>query len=125
MPFVAKDPHQHLGGTLDTGHCMRHVQIVAGVPHSSKLRRGAKVRDSEVPRGTVIGTFHPKGHYTNATDGSAHVAIFLEKRPEGIAVVDCWVGQPVAERVIQYRNGRGKAVNDADRFHVVEEVDTT
>jgi hypothetical protein len=120
MAFVAADPHARFGTVVDTGHCMRHVQVVAGVTHSSTLRRGARVRDSDVPPGTVIGTFNSAGRYANATDGSSHVAILLTKQPDGLLVVDAWQGQPVHERVIRYRGGEGQAVNDADRFYIVE-----
>lgn len=121
MAFVAAEPHARLGDIVDNGHCMRHVQVVAGVPHSSMLRRGAKVRDAEdVPRGTVIGTFDANGRYANATDGSSHVAILLARRADGLLVVDQYIGKPVGERLIRYRGGEGSAVNDGDAYHVVE-----
>jgi hypothetical protein len=121
MPFVAADPHARLGTVVGNGHCMVHVQNVAGVTHSSTLRRGERVRDAaDVPRGTVIGTFDANGRYANATDGSSHVAILLSRQSDGLLVVDAWQGQPVHERVIRYRGGSGSAVNDGDAFHVVE-----
>lgn len=120
MAFVATDPHSCLGDVLDTGHCMRHVQLVAGVTHSSTLRPGLPVRGNDVPRGTVIGTFDDDGRYANATDGSSHVAIFLEETPEGLLVVDQWVGQPVHERLIRFKGGEGRPSNDGDMFVVVE-----
>jgi hypothetical protein len=120
MAFVAADPKQHLGTVVDNGHCMRHVQIVAGVTHSSTLRRGQHVRGSGCAPGTVIGTFDADDRYANATDGSSHVAIFLAETEEGLRVIDQWVGQPVHERLIRFRDGEGSAVNDGSRFYVVE-----
>jgi hypothetical protein len=102
---------------------MRHVQIVAGVPHSSALRRGARVRFTEVRRGTTIATFNNAGRYANATDGSSHICFFVAKEHDGLKVVDQWVGREppgVAERIIRYKGGRGKPVDDGDAYFVVE-----
>lgn len=118
--IIAKDPHAYLGQVVDNGHCMRHVQVAHGVPHSSKLRAGPRVRDADVPRGTIIATFGGTGRYENRTDGSSHIAVLLEKRQDGLLVVDQWRGQRVHERLIRYRDGEGRAVNDGDQFHVVE-----
>jgi len=120
VPFVAPDPHARQGEVVANGHCLRHVQEVVGVPHSSTLRAGAKVKGGNVPRGTVIGTFGPDGRYTNRTDGTAHVAILLEETAEGLVVVDQYLGKPVGERLIRWRGGAGRRVNDGDAYHVVE-----
>ena len=122
MSFVAADPLQHLGEVVDSGHCMRHVQIVAGVPHSSKLRRGANVREAKLATGTVVGTFNDAGRYANATDGSSHVAVLIRQDPEGLVVIDQWVGQPVHERVVRFKAGHGPACDDGDRYFIVESV---
>jgi hypothetical protein len=125
MSFIASDPLQGLGTIIDNGHCMRHVQIVAGVPHSSRLRRGLRVRDVEdvPPRGTVIATFDAAGRYANATDGSSHIAIFLERRSDGLRVVDQWRGRAggVGERTIPFRLGRGSPADDADAYYIAED----
>jgi hypothetical protein len=120
MPFFAKYPHQYLDEVVDNGQCMRHVQVVADVTHSSTLRQGVKVRGNSVEPGTVIGTFDANGCYANAEDGSSHVAIFVEETPEGLVVVDQWVGQPVHERTIRFKGGEGLACDDGDQFYVVE-----
>jgi hypothetical protein len=121
MAFIAPDPHAKRGLIVGSGHCMALVQAVAGVPHSARLRRGAKVRDAtEVPIGTIIGTFDATGRYANATDGSSHVAILLARQSNGLLVIDQWVGQRVHERVLQYRGGQGAAANDGDQFYIVE-----
>jgi hypothetical protein len=120
MPFVAANPHARLGDVVESGHCMRHVQVVAGVTHSSTLRRGARVRDTDVPRGTVIGTFNDAGRYPNSMSGDSHVCILLEKLPEGLRVVEQYIPHPVGERTIRYKAGAGPAVDDADRYFVVE-----
>ena len=109
MAWIAADPHQHLGEVVGNGHCLRHVQIVAGVTHSSTLRRGVKVRGNDVPRGTVIGTFDPKTlRYTNSTDGSSHCASFLEQTNTGLLVVDTWILHPV-DRASDSVQGRLRA----------------
>jgi hypothetical protein len=119
--WIAANPRQHEGRVLNTGHCMRHVQLVADVPHSSKLRRGARVVDMQnPPRGLVIATFDHNGRYANKTDGSSHIAILLAQQPDGLMVMDQWVGKPVSMRLIRHRHGTGNAANDADRFYVAE-----
>lgn len=119
--WIAAEPHKHVGTVVDNGHCMRHVQVVAGVPHSSTLRRGPRVRDVASPaRGLVIATFNSHGRYANAVDGSSHIAILLERQPSGLLVVDQWVGRKVGERLIRWRGGQGLKVDDADAYHVVE-----
>lgn len=118
--IVANNPYEAMGTVVDNGHCMRHVQVCHGVPHSSQLRRGAAV-DANTPRGAIVATFNGAGQYTNSTDGSSHIAVFLETRTDGaIAVVDQWKGQPVHERTIRDKGGQGTANNDASRFFVVE-----
>jgi hypothetical protein len=117
--FRAERPHRRLGDTVDTGHCVRLVQEEAGVPLTSAWRRGEQVRGAAVPRGTAIATFNDAGRYVNDTKGASHAALFLEETPEGLLVVDQWVGKPVAERMIRFRNGAGNAANDGDRFHVI------
>jgi hypothetical protein len=123
--WIAADPFKGLGTVVANGHCMRHVQVIAGVPHSSHLRRGVRVRDADdVPRGTVIATFNAAGRYGNAMDGSSHIAILLAKQVDGLLVVDQWVGQRVHERLIRYRGGQGSAVNDGDQFYIAEGPET-
>jgi hypothetical protein len=123
MVWIASDPHKCLGEVVDTGHCMRHVQVVAGVAHSSKLRKGEKARGAKLTPGTIVGTFDDTGCYANATDGSSHIAVFLKETPEGLLVIDQWVGQVVHERVVRWKNGAGPACDDADRYYVVQSAD--
>lgn len=119
--IIAPDPSACMGEVVDNGHCMRHVQVVAGVPHSSELRKGAKVRGTAlIPVGTIIATFDATGCYANATDGSSHIAIYLGQDEEGIEVTDQWVGQPVHERFIRFKGGQGPACDDGDQFFVVK-----
>jgi hypothetical protein len=122
MAFIAEDPYESMGEVVDNGHCMRHVQVVADVTHSSTLRQGQKVRGNNILGGTVIGTFDENGCYANAEDGSSHVAILIGEMEDGLVVVDQWVGQPVHERVIRFKGGEGPACDDADQFHVVEQT---
>jgi hypothetical protein len=121
MPFVAADPHALLGA--EGGHCLPHVQQVAGVTHSSTLRRGARVLDTDnIPRGTVIGTFAADGRYANTPDGNSHVAILLHRNDvdRSLLVVDTWIGKPVGERIIRDKGGAGWAADDSSRYYVVE-----
>lgn len=124
MPFIARDPERYAGRVIDTGHCVRFLQVAAGVPHTSQWRSGALVRgaDPPVPQGTCIATFHTDGSYENDVAGKSHAAILIASQTDGLLVWDQWVGHPVAQRVIRWR-GRtdaNNAVNDGDRFHVIE-----
>ncbi|HSR76407.1 MAG TPA: BPSL0067 family protein [Xanthobacteraceae bacterium] len=115
------DPARFDGRVVDNGHCVRFVQIHANMPHTSAWRRGPQVRGSEVARGTVIATFGgTPPRYQNRTDGSSHAAVFSSELPHGLSVWDQWRGQPVHNRVIRFRGGQGRAVNDGDAFFTVE-----
>ena len=124
--WIADDPHKYRGTVVANGHCARHVQMATGITHSSTWRRGVSVRDAdadELLRGVVIATFDKAGHYANATDGSSHICILLERKTDGLLVVDQWVGKPVGERLIRWKGGAGKAVDDADQYFVVQTDD--
>jgi hypothetical protein len=123
--FVASDTHRWFGKVVGNGHCMALVQLVdPGVPHSSKLRQGIKVRGADLPPGTVIATFNDAGRYDNKTDGSSHIAILLEQLDDdGLRVIDQWKLHPVNERIIRFKNGAGPACDDGDRYFVVESVE--
>lgn len=126
MPFVAADPYERIGEVIDTGHCMRHVQVVAGVPHSSLLRRGERLATMAAPpRGVVVGTFGGEPpRYQNRTDGSSHVCILIARNADNsLRVVDQWVGKAVSERIIEDRGGMGSPVDDASCYYVVESTD--
>jgi hypothetical protein len=124
MSFVVEDPGRHSGRAVANGHCVRYVQEAGGVPHSSRWRRGEKVRGSGAAPGTVIATFDPNGLYGNHTDGSSHAAVLIAEEDTGLRVWDQWVGHPVSQRVIRFRGGQGRKVNDGDQFHIVETEDT-
>jgi hypothetical protein len=114
--------HRYYGHVVGNGHCVPFVQQAGGVPHTSKWRRGQKVRGSGVEPGTVIATFDGDGRYANAVDGSSHVAVLIAETEDGLLVADQWIGQPVHQRTIRFRGGSGNAVNDGDQFHVIEFV---
>jgi hypothetical protein len=122
MSWVAADPEAFAGRRVGNGHCVRFVQRAAGMPHTSRWRRGVRVRDHNVPSGTAIATFEPDGRYGNHTDGRSHAAILVAELPEGLRVWDQWVGHPVQQRTIRWRggNGNGKPVNDGDEYYVIE-----
>jgi hypothetical protein len=121
MAFVVEDPDRHAGQVVANGHCVRFAQEAARrLPHTSQWRRGARVRYGNVPPGTVIATFESNGCYGNHIDGRSHAAILVAEEAGGLRVWDQWVGHPVQQRLIRFRDGAGKPVNDGDAFHVVE-----
>ena len=122
MPFVAANPNARLGEVV--GHCLPHVQRTAGVPHSSRMRKGEHVLSAgnDLPKGIAIATFDPDGKYGNHVDGRSHAAVLLERVPEGLRVIDCWVGRPVGERIIRDKRGVGPAADDASKYYVIEAV---
>jgi hypothetical protein len=121
MAWAADDPEAYLGQLVANGQCVRYVQVCAKCPHTSKWKPGVKVRGNEIEFGTAIATFDPDGRYGNHTDGRSHAAIYIEENDAGLLVIDQWVGHPVSERIIRFRGGNGKWVNDGDRFYVIEE----
>lgn len=117
--FTAENPQQYVGTVVGTGHCVPYCQECSTAPHTSAWHRGRKVRGGCFAPGTIIATFGPDGLYENATDGSSHAAVLLGEEPDGLRVYDQWVGQPVHERLIQFRGGEGDPCNDGDAYHVV------
>jgi hypothetical protein len=119
--WVAKNPEAYAGQKVDNGHCVRFLQVAASVPHTSQWRRGERVRDAtDMPVGTCIATFHDTGHhYENDTTGKSHAAILIAVHSDGILAWDQWVGHPVAQRVIRWRQGASDKVNDGDAFHAI------
>jgi hypothetical protein len=120
MSFIVDRPERWAGEVVANGHCVRFVQEAGGVPHTSQWRRGIKARDSKLATGTVIATFEPNGRYGNHTDGRSHAAVYERQSDGGLRVWDQWQGHPVARRLIAFRGGQGRRVNDGDQFHVVE-----
>ena len=120
--FRARGPHAFVGRVVGNGHCVAFVREAAFVPHTSKWRRGTKARGGELPNGTAIATFDPVSHrYTNSVDGRSHAAIFLREDPEGLRVLDQWVGRPVGPRLIRFAPGANtRPVNDGDAYYVIE-----
>lgn len=123
LPFVAASPLKYSGTVVGNGHCVHLVQRACGAPQTSLWRRGAQVLSGEPPAyGTAVATFGEAGGYENKTDGSSHAAIFVKREPGFIRVYDQWRGKPAGERTIYDRQGRGLPVDDASRYHVVEQV---
>jgi hypothetical protein len=120
VSFFASHPESFAGQKVGNGHCVRFVQEACGAPHTSRWHSGVRVRGGEVDSGTAIATFDPDGMYGNHTDGRSHAAILVEEQPEGLLVWDQWLRHPVSQRVIQFRGGKGRKVNDGDAFHVIE-----
>lgn len=120
MPTVSSTHDQHVGKTIGDGHCVAYVRHVTGLPATAQWQRGDPVRGGGHAPGTAIACFGRDGKYTNRTDGSAHCAILIAERSDGLLVWDCWQGQPVHQRVIRFRNGQGNAINDGDQFYAIE-----
>jgi hypothetical protein len=120
MAFVSTRHELHMGKVVGTGHCVPLVREVTGAPITTQWRRGDPVRGSGCAPGTAIATFDSNGRYGNHTDGRSHAAILISENSDGLLVCDQWLGQPVHHRTIRYRDGQGDAVNDGDRYYVVE-----
>jgi hypothetical protein len=111
----------HKGKVFGDGHCVAYVREVTTLGHTSTWRCGPKVRNSAAPEGTIIATFGgDPPRYQNKTDGSSHTAVLLEETPNGLRVLDQWLLHPVQERVIRFKGGQGKPVDDGDQYYVVE-----
>lgn len=121
MSWAADDPEAYVGQHVANSQCVRYVQACAKCPHTSHWKPGVKVRGNEVEFGTAIATFDPDGKYGNHTDGRSHAAILIEETDAGLRVFDQWVGHAVSERIIRFRGGAGKWVNDGDRYFVIEQ----
>jgi hypothetical protein len=115
---IARTPTIYLGSVIGSGHCVPLVREASGLDYTATWRRGASVRESEPPMGTAIATFNDGGFYAN--DGNSHAAILEAVEDDGLCVIDQWKGRPVARRKIRFRNGGGPAVDDGDRYYVIE-----
>ncbi|HEY2617553.1 MAG TPA: BPSL0067 family protein [Acetobacteraceae bacterium] len=121
MSHIAEPPPQHLGRHIgESQHCVALVRHATGLGPTSTWRRGELVRGADLPRWTAIATFNAAGRYPNTMSGDSHAALYLDQTPQGIRVVDQWLGQPAHERIIRFRGGQGDAVNDGDRFWTIE-----
>jgi hypothetical protein len=119
---VSDIQQNYLGKAIGTGQCVAFVELAAKTPNTAAWKRGRIVaEDMTIPEGTAIATFDPTGTYGNHTDGRSHGAIYVSQvTGQGLAVYDQWLGQPVHQRTIHFRNGAGLAVNDGNQFYVIE-----
>ena len=120
MSYVAPQPQSYLGQVVGDGHCVAYVKAAAGCPHTSRWAEGKAVRGNKIPKGTAIAVFQG-GTYNNHTDGRSHAAILISQNADGLNVYDQWVGQVVHERLIRFKGGQGKPVNDGDAYCVIED----
>ena len=120
MSFIADELEPHIARSDGKAHCVALVRAGTGAPHTSQWRRGQQVRGNNVPWGTAIATFDPDGKYGNHTDGRSHAAILIKEQPDGLLVLDQWIGRVASRRVIRFKNGAGPAVDDGDQYHVIE-----
>ncbi len=92
------------------------------VPSTRSWKQGVKVQDVKasgaIEKGTVIATFDDKGKYPSS---DRHTAIYLSHDTDGITVIDQWASKPYAsQRVLKFKNGKKRNVNDGSYFWVVE-----
>jgi hypothetical protein len=120
LPHISTQHKSYYGTAAGNGHCVALVRECTNLPHTSAWRRGELVRGAGCAPGTAIATFDPDGTYGNRMDGSSHAAILLAEHTDGLMVADQWLGRTVGHRVIRFRNGHGDAVNDGDRYYVIE-----
>jgi hypothetical protein len=125
MSYTASVPdiqQNYLGKAIGSGQCVAFVEAVAKAPLTAQWTRGRIVAgDTTIPEGTAIAAFDLDGTYGNHTDGRSHGAIYVSQvAGQGLDVYDQWLGQPVHQRTIHFRNGAGLAVNDGNQFYVVE-----
>jgi hypothetical protein len=123
MPFLGKNLERYAGRTVDNGQCVRFLQVAADVPHTSHWRRGVWCKAAiDLDPGTAIATFGgDPPRYENHTGGRSHAAFLVSAQSDGLLVWDQWVGHPVAQRVIRYRNGPPtNAINDGEYFYTIE-----
>lgn len=126
MPSVSVHHERHIGRSVGSGHCVPFVRECTGLPPTSRWRRGVLARGANLAPGTAVATFNPAGRYANSMAGDSHAAIFLAEIPEGLEVLDQWLEdkpRPVSHRVIRFRGGVGKPVNDGDQFFTIEIAD--
>jgi hypothetical protein len=127
--FVVDDPQQYVGDEVskwDT-QCVRLVQMVMqkqGKPMGPTNSWSPTTHVSpgaSIPRGAVIATF-VNGKYPQGKTAK-HAAIFIEKVPGGIRVVDQNLpkkyGSKVGSRIIKFNNEAGGRQNNADDYWVV------
>jgi hypothetical protein len=126
VTWSAEHPDDYDGRVVGSGECVAFVQAAAGAPRTAEWRRGEMVRTATaLLTGLAIATFDPNGRYGNHSDGSSHAAILIARQDQGLLVWDQWTGHPVQQRLIRYRTGQGKAVNDGDRYHVIIDADAS
>jgi len=122
QPHLAENPEAFVGRVVADGHCVKFVQAAAAAPRTTEWRPGALVRGNKsIPPGTAIATFEADGTYTSKRGN--HAAIYISQDETGIRVYDQWQGQPVHERVIKFKGGRGAGSgyksNDGTLYRVV------
>jgi hypothetical protein len=121
VPHVASKHERHHGKVVGNGHCVAFVREVTGLPPTAQWRRGAPVwAQTEPVPGTAIATFDESGRYGNHTDGRSHAAILMDVTDAGLVVYDQWLGKPVSSRVIRFKDGAGKPVDDGDAYSLIE-----
>lgn len=122
MSWVAGSPSDYKKTVVGDGQCVAFVVKAASMPHTAAWKRGDLAKGGVVVSGTAIATFDDDSTYGNHTDGRSHAAIFIELQDGGLLVWDQWVGHSVDQRVIKFRGGSGKPVNDGDAFYIIEPV---
>jgi hypothetical protein len=112
---------------VGTHQCVALVQKYTSAGPTSGWRQGEAVLGNQLLRkGTAIATF-VNGRYPNHRHGN-HAALFLRQAPNGIYVMDQWVGGKRKHIEEHFLPSRGKnkdgsfknPSNNADAYFVIE-----
>lgn len=102
---------------------VQNVPVIGGgsVPRTSDWRKGKYVKElkaAEISNGTIIATFDENGKYPST---ARHAAIYINHDEKGITVYDQWASRPkVLQRVLLYKGGENRQVDDGDYYWIVE-----
>lgn len=132
MPFVVdvskvklneEGAYKNSKGNTECVVFIQQAPLMGGgsVPGTTDWRKGKYVKgltDAEIAKGTVIATFDENNRYPGS---ERHAAVYISQDANGITVYDQWNAQKmVKQRVIRFKGGESRSVNDGDYFWIVE-----
>lgn len=138
MPHVYRSVSELQGKPKkDNGECVRLVQALTKVGHTSTWRAGMRVLDATfIEAGTVVATFNRQGRWPGKSTGN-HAAFFVRFGPRAvngkpmyIVVMDQWTSPRKATISMRTIHSRGPKLHDegnafddsdnADHFYIVQ-----